>query len=85
MVVKENKPKTDERTREQIKQDLLNELSQQPEAVLTLAYMYAKGYELSGEDVTRRWNNTIIQNDALNRAYRKGFEDALQYIKDNGG
>ena len=64
------------------RKNILAALSEEPAAVLSLAYIYAKGYDLGGEDVTERWKNATMQTDALNRAYRKGFDDAMAYIKE---
>ena len=84
MVIHENKPKpeVEEKTEEQDKADMLEQLSKESYTVLALAYLYAKGYELGGEDVTHLWKVTTMQNDALNRAYRKGFQDCYQKMKE---
>ena len=61
-----------------IKQKLWEQLQTERDDILSLAYMYAKGYDLCGEDITTRWKNTVLQNDALNRAYVKGYQDGYK-------
>ena len=65
----------------QTKSQILDALAQESDTVLSLAYMYAKGHENFGEDVTKRWQTTALQTDALNRAYKQGFDDAVKYLK----
>ena len=77
-----NKPKEPEiPSEEEKKQELLKALEQESLSILSLAYYYAKGYELGAENVTIAWENTIRQTDALNRAYQKGFSDCLERIR----
>jgi hypothetical protein len=57
---------------------LIDELSKMPPMVIATAYLHAINYTLYGEDVTKKWV-TATQNAAvLEKAYRKGYHDALQ-------
>lgn len=59
-----------------IRQKLLEEFEQADETLITLAYFYAKGYCLGGEDVTKAWVNSVRNMQALEAAYIKGYQDA---------
>ena len=59
-------------------EQLINELSKMPPMVIATAYLYAINYTLYGEDVTEKWVTVIQQTAALEKAYRKGYGDALQ-------
>ena len=75
-----NSPKREEKpeiSESEQKEKLLKALSEESYGVISLAYMFAKNFETFGEDVTRRWQNAILQTDALNRAYKKGVDDTL--------
>ena len=73
------KPKEPEDKRS-TKEKLLEEFNNFDETCCALAYYYAKGYELGGIDVTKVWEQIPRNMDALNRAYRKGFEDAMNLV-----
>ena len=81
MVIQSNKPKEEPIGQEEAKKQMLETLSKESSTVLTLAYIYAKGFENFGEDVTTRWKTAALQTDALNRAYIKGFEDAKEQMR----
>ena len=57
---------------------LIDELSKMPPMVLSTAYLYALNYTRYGEDVTKEWITAIQQASALEKAYRRGYYDALQ-------
>lgn len=60
------------------KQELINLMKDMPLETLSIAYLYAKNYVEYGEDVTKTWN-TVTQNTyALEKAYSKGYYDAMQ-------
>lgn len=68
--------KTDtENTRKQALIDLLKDM---PIQTLQIAYLYAKNYTEYGEDVTKTWVTATQNAAALEKAYRKGYYDALQ-------
>lgn len=60
------------------KQALLNLMKDMPLQTLQIAYVYAENYVEYGEDVTKTWNTATEQLSILQKAYRKGYYDALQ-------
>lgn len=59
------------------KQIILDELSKMPPIVIETAYLYAKNF-VYGVDVTEKWVTAVQNVSALEKAYRKGYYDALQ-------
>ena len=57
---------------------LIDELSKMPPMVIATAYLHAINYTLYGVDVTEKWLTAVQQTDALEKAYSKGYYDALQ-------
>ena len=57
---------------------LIDELSKMPPKVIATAYLHAINYTLYGEDVTEKWVTAIQNTSALEKAYQKGYYDALQ-------
>jgi len=57
---------------------LLDELSKMPPMVIATAYLHAINYTLYGEDVTEKWLTATQNACILEKAYRKGYYDALQ-------
>lgn len=57
---------------------LIEELSKMPPMVIATAYLHAINYTLYGEDVTEKWVTATQNACALEKAYRKGYYDALQ-------
>lgn len=57
---------------------LIDELSKMSPMVIATAYLHAINYTLYGEDVTEKWVTAIQNARALEKAYRKGYYDALQ-------
>lgn len=60
------------------KQNMIDLLKDQPLQTLQIAYLYAKNYCEYGEDVTRTWNTAVENASAIDNAYRKGYNDAMQ-------
>ena len=56
---------------------LIDELSKMPPMVIATAYLHAINYTLYGEDVTEKWLTATQNASALEKAYRKGYYDAL--------
>ena len=56
---------------------LIDELSKMPPMVIATAYLYAINYTLYGEDVTEKWITATQNASALEKAYEKGYYDAL--------
>jgi len=57
---------------------LIDELSKMPPMVIATAYLHAINYTLYGEDVTEKWVTATQNASALEKAYMKGYYDALQ-------
>ena len=57
---------------------LIDELSKMPPMVIATAYLHAINYTLYGEDVTEKWETATQNASALEKAYRRGYYDALQ-------
>ena len=57
---------------------LIDELSKMPPVVIATAYLHAINYTLYGEDVTEKWVTATQNARALEKAYIKGYYDALQ-------
>ena len=64
---------------------LIDELSKMPPMVIATAYLHAINYTLYGEDVTEKWVTAIQQVAALEKAYEKGYYDALQRQSESEG
>ena len=56
---------------------LIDELSKMPPMVIATAYLHAINYTLYGEDVTEKWLSAVQNASALEKAYRKGYYDAM--------
>jgi len=59
---------------------LIDELSKMPPMVIATAYLHAINYTLYGEDVTKKWVTATQQACVLEKAYRKGYYDAMQKL-----
>lgn len=57
---------------------LIDELSKMPPMVIMMAYQYAISYYLYGVDIRQEWTTVTQNTSALEKAYRKGYYDALQ-------
>ena len=57
---------------------LIDELSKMPSEVIATAYLHAINYTLYGVDVTEKWITATQNASTLEKAYRKGYYDALQ-------
>ena len=64
---------------------MLEELSKMPPMVIATAYLHAINYTLYGEDVTEKWVTATQNASALEKAYRKGYYDALQRQAESEG
>lgn len=61
------------------KEVLLKELAKEDLQVLALAYVYAKNLQMYGEDVTEKWLTATQNASALEKAYNKGYYDAVEW------
>lgn len=68
----------EEKIQEYESKQLIDELSKMPPMVIATAYLHAINYTLYGEDVTEKWITATQNANALEKAYRKGYYDALQ-------
>ena len=62
------------------REKMLKVLSESSDAVLSLAVMYAQGFEVSGRDVTKEWLNAVQNTQLIESIYRRGYEDAFKDI-----
>ena len=69
----------------QTKEKLLELLSQEDTTVLSQAYLYAKNLTDYGVDISNKWETATQQASALEKAYRKGYYDALQRNAESEG
>lgn len=56
---------------------LLDELKKMPPMVIATAYLHAINYTKYGVDVTEKWVTAVQNASALEKAYGKGYYDAL--------
>lgn len=59
------------------KEALLKNLAKEDLQVLALAYMYAKNLHMYGEDVTKTICSATQNIEMLNKAYHRGYYDAM--------
>ena len=57
------------------RRNLIEELRRESEGVIGLAYMYAKGFEKLGIDIT--WESVEERIRVLQEVYNKGYEDGF--------
>lgn len=60
------------------REELLEELAKEDLQVLALSFTYAKNLQMYGVDVTEKWVTATQNVSALEKAYQKGYYDALQ-------
>lgn len=82
MVVRNDEPKEKHIDSRPIKEKLWEEFEKMPDSIATLAYMYARGYQISGVDITKEWKNAVMNNQVIEDIYRRGYEDALKDIEE---
>lgn len=66
-------------------EQLIDELSNMPPMVIATAYLYAFNYNSYGEDVTEKWVTAVQNASVLEKAYRKGYHDAMAEKVIGGG
>ena len=62
-------------------EQLIDELSKMPINVIAIAYLHAINYTKYGVDVTEKWLTAVQNASALEKAYRKGYHDAMEKFK----
>ena len=73
-----HKPKEKEPTENDLKEKLLDELRKEPLSIIGLAAMYAKGFEKTGEDITKIYKTAQDQQAKFQEIYNKGYEDGYK-------
>lgn len=76
-IKEESKSKEKQKQKYKSKQ-LLDELSKMPPMVIATAYLHAINYTLYGVDVTEKWLTATQNAYALEKAWQKGFNDAME-------
>ncbi len=61
-----------------VKSAIIDLMKEEPLPVLQIAYIYAKHFIMYGEDITKTWDTAIENVNMLEKAYRKGYYDALE-------
>lgn len=64
-----------------VKQQLLDKLSEEPLMVLSTAYVYAKNYVIYGEDITKAWTTAVQQASILEQVKIKAQTEAYDSFK----
>ena len=64
-----------------VRQQLLDKLSEESTMVLETAYVYAKNYVLYGADITKLWTTAVQQAAILEQVRVKAFTDAYDSFK----
>ena len=60
---------------------LIEALSKMPPMVIATAYLHAINYTMYGEDVTEKWLTATQNASALEKAFRRGYYDALDALQ----
>lgn len=68
-------------TDDNVRQQLLDKLSEESTMVLETAYVYAKNYVLYGADITKAWTTAAQQAYVLERVRVKAFKEAYDSFK----
>ena len=64
------------------KDRLIDELKELDYQSLATALMYARYHLIYGEDVTKQWTSAVEQSAILEKAYRKGYYDAMHRMSE---
>lgn len=84
MIVQGNKPKPKEVDPIEVqKRKILDEFEKMDVSLLLLAHMYARGYVLCGEDITKPLTNAFQNNQFVEQIYKKGYEDCEKDYEQN--
>lgn len=67
---------------DETRQKMMDVLVESSDAVLSLAVMYAQGFDICGRDVTKEWINATQNTKLIEDIYRRGYEDAFKDIAD---
>ena len=75
----------EEQIQEYERKRLIDELSKMSPMVIATAYLHAINYTQYGVDVTEKWVTATQNTNALEKAYKKGYYDALQKHNESEG
>lgn len=64
-----------------VKQQLLDKLSEEPTMVISTAYAYAKNYVAYGADITKAWTTATQQSAILEQVKHKTLTEAYDSFK----
>jgi len=65
------------RSKDERKEELLNELRNESFSVICLAYMYAKNFDAVGVDITEKIIDTDRQASVIEMVYQKAYEEGV--------
>lgn len=74
----------DNQTQEYNTKQIIDKLSKMSPMIIATAYLQAVNLVEYGEDVTQEWVTAVQNTSALEKAYQKGYYDALQRQVHNG-
>lgn len=80
VINKGNKPPAPP-NKEDVRQQILEALKNESLDMLSLAYNYIKGFELCGDDVTKKYENIGYNMAWVKQAYSKGFQAGLEFYE----
>ena len=64
---------------DEVKKDrLFAEMRKYSTSLLTLSLLYAKNFEETGADITKKWMVAMEQNEILQRVFNKGYEEGIE-------
>lgn len=64
-----------------VRRQLLDELSEESTMVLSTAYAYAKNYVLYGEDITKLWTTAVQQASILEQVKVKAWAEGYDSLR----
>jgi len=76
-MIVQGKKKPVEKTEDEKKEDLLNELRKESLGTISLACVYAKKFEETGMDITEKWATAEQQSDIIQRFFYEGYRKGL--------
>ena len=77
MIIKGEPNKKKEKTEDEQKKEMLEELEKESLSTICLACLYAKKFEETGMDITERWATAEQQTEIIQRFFYEGYEKGL--------
>ena len=65
------------RSEDEQKDELLAELRKESVSIINLAFMYAKMFAQTGEDITKKWQTAVQQASIIQRMFSEGYRKGL--------